>query len=309
MSAATAQGQLGKAPGTAIPVVIQSSAVPYYAPGSTYLVQLLATGGNSSTYTWSLASGSLPSPLVVTSTGTVSGTTSLTGSYTFSVQACDSVNLSNCTTKSLTLSADTTIPAQGNESALTGSYAMQFEGYKNGPGTGLVTGSDFVASVTFNGTGGLTGEIDLNSKNSSLTTSGLLTGYYAFGADHRGTMVIIPASTGKPIELAFSGNNFSGSTPQTLHFIEFDNTVPSTGGNTLATGAGIGKLQSSGAFVAATMNQSFVFGLQGETPCNNDSGVNPSCATVSLPLSAERGGQVYGERLAGDQLWRGRCGW
>jgi hypothetical protein len=262
--------------------------VPYYIPASTYLAQLLATGGNSGAYTWSLASGSLPSGLAVTSTGTISGTASLTGSYTFGVQACDSANLSNCVTKSFTISADTTVPALGNEGALTGSYAMQFEGYKNGAGTGLVTGGDFVASVTFNGTGGLTGEIDLNSKNSSLTTSSALTGYYSFGADHRGMMVIIPTVTSKPIELAFSGNNFSGSNPQTLHFIEFDNTAPGTGGSTLASGAGIGKLQSSGAFVAATMNQSFVFGMQGETPCNNDSGLNPSCSTVSPygPLSA-----------------------
>lgn len=284
-----AELQLAKAPGTPIPISVLSAAMPYFTPGSSYSAQLYANGGNSSTYTWNLVSGSLPSPLGLSTSGLISGTTALTGTYTIGVQACDSVNPTNCSpTQTLTLSANTTIPARGNEGVLTGSYALQFEGYKNGSGTGLVTGSDFVASVTFNGTGGLTGEIDANSKSLSSTLSGTLTGSYAFGSDNQGTMVLISSSGSKPIELAFVGSNLSGSTPRTLHFIEFDDTVPGTGGNNLATGAGIGKLQTSAAFAASTLNQSFVFGLQGETPCANASGLNPSCPSVSPfgPLSA-----------------------
>jgi hypothetical protein len=73
-----------------------------------------------------------------------------------------------------------------------------------------------------------------------------------------------------------------------------DDTAISTDG-VHATGSGVAKLQTSAAFVQATLNQSFAFGLQGETPCNNDSGVNPSCATISPfgPLSVA--GQFTGD--------------
>ena len=287
LSVGVAELQVGKAPGTPIPVQVESAAVPYLTPSAGYSAQLYAGGGNSGNYTWSLSSGGLPSPLALSSSGLISGTTALTGTYTFTVQACDSNNPTNCGTKSLSLSANTTIPARGNESVMTGSYALQFEGYKNGGGVAQVLGSDFVASVTFNGSGLLTGEIDANSKNQSSTLSGTLTGYYSYGSDRPGTMYIIPSSGARPIELAFVGSSLSGSTPQSLHFIEYDDTVPGTGGNNLATGAGLGKLQTAGAFVASTLNQSFVFGFQGETPCNNFSGVNPGCPSVSPfgPLS------------------------
>ncbi len=157
---------------------------------------------------------------------------------------------------------------------------------KNGSGTAKVFGGDFLGSITFSGSGTLTGEIDINNYKSSSNLNSTLTGYYAFGSDNRGTMVI--ASGGNAIEFAIVGENFSGSTPQTLRLIEFDDTVPGTGGNGYSTGSGIGKLQTGAAFVQATLDQSFAFGMQGETPCNNDSGVNSTCATISPfgPLSA-----------------------
>lgn len=271
-------GQIGKAPGSPIAVAVQSGALPYFTPTVSYSAQLYASGGNSGTYTWSLASGSLPSPLTLSSSGVISGTTALTGTYTIGVQACDSANLTNCSpTKTLTLTANTTIPAAGNESALTGSYAMLFQGYKNGSGTGLVYGADFLASIALNGAGTLTGEIDINNKNLGSTFTTSVTGYYSFGSDNRGTMVITPAG-GSAIEFAIAGENFSGSVPQTLRMIEFDDTGS---GTISATGSAIAKLQTSAAFTAATLNQSFAFGLQGETPCTNVFSLNPTCAVIT----------------------------
>jgi hypothetical protein len=84
-------------------------------------------------------------------------------------------------------------------------------------------------------------------------------------------------SGGKPVELVFVGSNFSGSTPQTLRLNRFDDTAPGTGGNNYSTGAGIGKLQNG----TPTFNESFVFGLQGETPCSSCSGTVSPFGTLS----------------------------
>jgi hypothetical protein len=53
-----------------------------------YSATLAATGG-SAPYSWSLASGSLPNGLTLSSAGVVSGTPSLAGSFSFSVQVKD----------------------------------------------------------------------------------------------------------------------------------------------------------------------------------------------------------------------------
>lgn len=286
-------GQIGQEPGTPIPVTIGSNAVPYYTAGFAYSAQLYAQGGNSGTYTFS-SSSTFPAGLSISSGGLISGTTSATGSTAISVKACDAANTSNCSSpQSFTLTANTTLTALGNESAVSGSYAMLFEGYKNNPGVAQVSGIDILAGLTFSGTGTITGEIDINNKNLGSAFSTSVSGYYTFGADNRGTMVLTP-SGGSSIEYAIVGENFSGSKPQTLRIIEFDDTGISTDG-VHAVGSGIAKLQTSAAFVQATLNQSFAFGLQGETPCNNDGGVNPTCAAISPfgPLSVV--GQFTGD--------------
>jgi hypothetical protein len=288
---AVAYGQVGQEPGTPIPVRIESGAVPYYTPAVAYSAQLYAGGGNSGTFTWSTTS-TPPSGLSLSSGGLITGTTSVTGSTVINVKACDAANTSNCSSpQAFTLTANTTLTALGNESALTGSFAIQVQGYKNGSAAAKVYGADSVGSITFSGTGTVTGEVDSNNANKSASTNSAVTGYYTYGSDNRGTLVIV-SSGGSGIELAFSGENFTGSTPHTLRLMEFDDTaVP---GNGAAVGSGIAKLQTSAAFSSATLNQSFAFGLQGETPCNNDSGVNPSCATISPFGTLSAAGQFTG---------------
>ena len=278
-------GQIGQEPGTPITVTIGSNTVPYYTPGVAYSAQLYAQGGNSGTYTFS-SSSTFPAGLSISSGGLISGTTSATGSTVINVKACDAANTSNCSTpQAFTLTANTTLTALGNESVLNGSYAVEFEGYRNGSSIGKVYGIDQLASLNFNGSGSITGEIDVNNAGLSTGLNATLTGVYAFGADNRGT-IVITRSGGNAIEYSIVGENFSASHPQTLRIIEFDDTGISTDG-VHAVGSGIAKLQTSAAFTQSTLNQSFAFGLQGETPCNNDSGINPSCATISPfgPLS------------------------
>src|SRR6185295_7362462 len=57
--------------------------------------------GGRSPYVWTLVSGSLPAPLALSSSGTISGTPAAAGTSTFTVQVTDANT--NTTTKSLTL--------------------------------------------------------------------------------------------------------------------------------------------------------------------------------------------------------------
>ena len=71
-------------------LVIASSSLPQGVVGAGYSATLIASGGTPS-YLWTLASGTLPTGLALgASTGTLSGTPSAAGTYTFSVTVADS---------------------------------------------------------------------------------------------------------------------------------------------------------------------------------------------------------------------------
>jgi subtilisin family serine protease len=73
------------------PIAITPTSLPSMTVGAPYSQQLVATGGTGS-YTWSLASGSLPAGLSLnTSTGLISGTPTSGATATFTVRATDQV--------------------------------------------------------------------------------------------------------------------------------------------------------------------------------------------------------------------------
>jgi hypothetical protein len=78
------------------------------ATGAAYTANLSATGGTPP-YTWSLASGSLPVGITLSSTGTLSGTPSTSGTSNFTVALRD--GLSATVTKSLSLQVASSTPS------------------------------------------------------------------------------------------------------------------------------------------------------------------------------------------------------
>ena len=293
LAQAVAQSQLGQRPGTIVGVSIASSSLPLYSTSAVYNAKLYAYGGNSGNFIWSQSGGTLPTGLAITSAGLVSGSTSQTGTFTFTAQACDALNLTNCATKSFTIGSPGTLAVQGNESALNGTYALRFSGFRNpipGAAPGTIYGVSVIGSLTFNGSGTITaGELDAISPNST-SDSNLtgVTGSYSVGSDNRG-LISIPQSGSRPIEFAISVGNFSSGVGQTIHLIEFDDTQAAVGGAGSNLGSGIAKLQTPGAFNVATLGATFVFGFDGETPCTNYNNTNPSCPqTVANfgPISA-----------------------
>ena len=89
------------------PLAITTSSLPNGTLNSPYSATLTANGGTPS-YTWSLASGSLPSGLTLNpTTGAISGTPSATGSFNFTAQVSDSRTPPLTTTKSLSITVST----------------------------------------------------------------------------------------------------------------------------------------------------------------------------------------------------------
>jgi len=69
--------------------------------------------GGTLPYQWSLSSGSLPSGIQVNSTGSVSGTTTTLGQFTFTVLVTDSSSAVQSATQTLTLEVDSSVVAGG----------------------------------------------------------------------------------------------------------------------------------------------------------------------------------------------------
>lgn len=83
-------------------LTITTTGLSNVTSGISYSATLKATGGKSP-YSWSLASGSLPSGLSVQSNGTLSGTSTQTGQFNFTVQASDSSSPKQLATQALAL--------------------------------------------------------------------------------------------------------------------------------------------------------------------------------------------------------------
>jgi sugar lactone lactonase YvrE len=82
--------------------VATTPSLPAASIGAAYS-QSLAGSGGTLPYSWSLASGTLPAGLTLSSTGTVSGTPKASGRFTFTVMASDGVSSTASSTVTLTV--------------------------------------------------------------------------------------------------------------------------------------------------------------------------------------------------------------
>lgn len=106
--------------------VLLSIATPPPLPGgglnAPYSQQFAATGGTPP-YNWSIAAGALPPGLTLTAAGSLGGSPTATGTYTFTVQVAD--NISSTATQSYTISV--TVPAiTTNSPLLQGTVGLNY---------------------------------------------------------------------------------------------------------------------------------------------------------------------------------------
>jgi hypothetical protein len=69
-------------------LIVTTQSLPNATVGTPYGATLTATGGLPP-YTWSIISGSLPPGLVLDSSGNITGTPTVAGTYNFTVQVVD----------------------------------------------------------------------------------------------------------------------------------------------------------------------------------------------------------------------------
>lgn len=92
------------------PLSVTTSSIPSGSAGTSFNASVAASGGTPS-YVWSLPSGSaLPPGLILASTGTLTGTPTTAGTYSFTVQAADSSSSKQTAQKvfSMSVAAPTT---------------------------------------------------------------------------------------------------------------------------------------------------------------------------------------------------------
>jgi Peptidase A4 family/Putative Ig domain len=91
--------------GTPQPLAVTTGSLPVGAYDYTYSTALTASGGTPS-YSWTLASGSLPAGLSLQADGTISGTPMQTGTYRFGVEVADSASPDQTATASVSITID-----------------------------------------------------------------------------------------------------------------------------------------------------------------------------------------------------------
>jgi hypothetical protein len=124
------------------PLAITAATLPNGGTtGVPYSATLAATGG-SAPYTWSLLSGALPPGLsLTTSSGLISGTPTTAGSYTFTVQACDTVGNQASQSYAMAVAAPTGVTwgptyyvaGQNGNDGWSGLLASPNSSYTDGP--------------------------------------------------------------------------------------------------------------------------------------------------------------------------------
>ncbi len=93
---------IASAPVATSPLAVTSGTLAAGASGTAYTATLAATGGTSP-YTWTLASGTLPAGLTLSTGGVISGTPTASGTSSFTVRVTDSGSPAQTASISLTL--------------------------------------------------------------------------------------------------------------------------------------------------------------------------------------------------------------
>jgi hypothetical protein len=142
-------------------VGITTTSLPNGQVGTAYSQALAATGGTG-TYTWSLASGTLPTGLALSGSGQITGTPTAAGPFNFSVKAADTGSGSATQALSITITA-AAIPVTISTSSLPGgqagipySQALQASG-GTAPYTWGVSSGSLPAGLTLSSSGQIAG--------------------------------------------------------------------------------------------------------------------------------------------------------
>ena len=259
----TANLSLVLAAAPALSVTTTSGSLPQGTLNTVYPSTNLNATGGIQPYTWTVVlpgTGPLPTGLALGSGGQITGTTTASGTFPFTVRVTDSVSGTAQANLSITVNAAACAGyGTGNESTLHGSYAFLFQGMN---GTGTLNPVAAAGSFTADGAGNFTaGEIDVNQTAGSgglqhFTVSAAGSSYL-LRSDNRGCMVLAFGGNNQVV-LHFALGGISSGVASKGRVIEFDDT-DGTGGR----GSGIIRLQTVADFGVSHLNARYAFGLDG----------------------------------------------
>jgi hypothetical protein len=124
--------KIGAASGSAPSLVITSASPLTSAPSGTVYTLTFAASGGTPPYRWTLASGSLPPDLSLSSTGVLSGTPATSGSYSFAIAVTDSSGSSASKDFQITITVSTSTGGAPSSTSATASTYHVFPQFADG---------------------------------------------------------------------------------------------------------------------------------------------------------------------------------
>jgi subtilisin family serine protease len=267
----------------AAPLAISTTSLAAGTVGTSYSAALASTGGQP-TITWSLASGTLPAGLTLSSSGSISGTPSASGTYGFTVLATDSGSPVRTATKSLSIeiAAGTTM---GTATAVT----------YTGP-TSTTTSTAITLSATLKTSGGTA----ISGKVLTFTLAGTT---YPATTNSNGVAsvgVTSPATTGShTISVTFAGDaTYATSSASATLTVKSGTVLIYTGTTSAAKGASItlsATLKTTAGAAIQGASVTFTLNRKTYTATTNSFGV----ATVSQTAPTKAGTYSVSVKYAG----------
>ncbi|MGB2635563.1 MAG: putative Ig domain-containing protein [Candidatus Acidiferrum sp.] len=246
------------------PVTISTSSVPSGQVGTAYSTTLAASGGTTP-YTWNVSSGALPGGVTLSTGGTISGTPTASGSFSFTVKVTDSTTpTAQTASKSFTITvaaavtpvtiSTSSVPAGqvGTAYSTTLTASGGTTPYSWSVSSGALPGGLTLSSGgTISGTPTASGSFTFTAKVTDSTTPTAQTATKSF------TLTIAAAVT--PVTIS------TGSVPSGQVGTAYSTTLAASGGTTpytwsVSTGALPGGLTlSSGGTISGTPTASGSF--------------------------------------------------
>jgi len=266
--------------------------------GTSYSAAVAASGGTSS-YTYAITSGSLPTGLSLSSSGAISGTPTTAGSYTFTVTATDSGSNTGSQSYTLVIAPNITIPTTLSAGKVGTSYSATLTASGGtSPYTYAVTSGSLPAGLSLSSGGAISGT---PTTAGSYTFTVTATDSSSYTGSQSYTVVIAPDITLSPTTLSSGTVGTSYSTTLTASGGTSPYTYAVTSGSlpaglSLSSGVISGTPTTAGSYtftVTATDNSSYT-GSQSYTLVINSV---PTITLTPTTLSAGTVGTSYSATL------------